>query len=269
MYEKLDSSHIAQTLDTLTARIDERFPGVSLAGVSRELTRLASDSGAALERIKKPRPLLRGAIGLVIACGLAALGALGHVVSKFGLTADAVGLIQGIDATFNILVLTGGVLFYLVTMEQRLKRGKALKDLHKLRSIVHVIDMHQLTKDPSAMLAGGGPTARSPKRTLTSFELMRYLDYCSELLSLTGKVAALYAQVSHDLVVVSAVQQLEQLATSLSQKIWQKILIAQLFSTQAADTAGGISPDPDHPGSSGRTSGGDSAVPGSSERLPS
>jgi hypothetical protein len=229
MYEKLDAELIARTLGTLSERISERFPDASLAGVSTELGRLAADSNAALERIGKPRPVLRAAIGAVIVAGLAALAWLARAVSLLGLTADAAGVMQGIDATFNIVVLTGGALFYLVTLERRLKRNLALKDLHKLRSIVHVIDMHQLTKDPSATLAGGGPTAHSPKRTLTSFELIRYLDYCSELLSLTGKVAALYAQVTPDATVVTAVQELEQLATSLSQKIWQKILIAQLY----------------------------------------
>ena len=229
MYEKLDADLIAQTLGTLSERITERFPGASLAGVSTELGRLAADSTAALERIEEPRPVLRTAIGAVILAGLAAFAWLGYAVSRLGLTADAAGVIQGIDATFNIVVLTGGVLFYLFTLERRLKRNLALKDLHKLRSIVHVIDMHQLTKDPSATLAGGAPTAHSPKRSMTSFELVRYLDYCSELLSLTGKVAALYAQVTPDAIVVTAVQELEQLATSLSQKIWQKILIAQLY----------------------------------------
>lgn len=237
MYEKLDAELIGQTLATLSERINERFPDASLAAVSDELGSLAADSGQALERIEKPRPFLRLAIGAVIVAGLAALGWLARAISRLGLTADAAGMLQAIEATFNIVVLTGGALFYLVTLEQRLKRNQALKDLHKLRSIVHVIDMHQLTKDPSSTLAGGGPTKHSPKRTLTSFELIRYLDYCSELLSLTGKVAALYAQVSRDGNVVIAVQQLEQLATGLSQKIWQKILIAQLNGPREAAAA--------------------------------
>jgi hypothetical protein len=229
MYEKLNAERIAETVATLSERISERFPNASLSGVATELQRLASESSGAIERIESPRRFLRLAIGGVIIGGLAALYFLGRAISRLGLTADAAGMIQALDATFNIVVLTGGVLYYLVTLEQRLKRNLALKDLHKLRSIVHVIDMHQLTKDPSATLAGGGPTAHSPKRTMTSFELVRYLDYCSEMLSLTGKVAALYAQMSPDAIVVTAVQELEQLATSLSQKIWQKILIAQLY----------------------------------------
>jgi hypothetical protein len=55
--------------------------------------------------------------------------------------------------------------------------------------------------------------------------LIRYLDYCSEMLSLTGKIAALYAQNFRDAVVLSAVNELENLTTGLSRKIWQKIMI--------------------------------------------
>ena len=62
---------------------------------------------------------------------------------------------------------------------------------------------------------------------MSAFALMRYLDYCSELLALAGKVAALYAQTSRDATVVAAVNELEQLTSSLAQKIWQKINIVQ------------------------------------------
>ena len=43
------------------------------------------------------------------------------------------------------------------------------------------------------------------------------------MLSLTGKVAALYAQESSDAEVISAVNELEQLTNGLSTKIWNKI----------------------------------------------
>jgi hypothetical protein len=62
---------------------------------------------------------------------------------------------------------------------------------------------------------------------MTPFELGRYLDYCSEMLALTAKVAALYAQTFPDPVVVEAVNDIEMLATNLSGKIWQKIAILQ------------------------------------------
>ena len=71
-----------------------------------------------------------------------------------------------------------------------------------------------------------GPDTKSPpKRTLEGFELTRCLDYCSEMLSLLGKVAALYVQDFPDEVALQAVDDIENLTTSLSRKIWQKIVI--------------------------------------------
>lgn len=45
------------------------------------------------------------------------------------------------------------------------------------------------------------------------------------MLSLIGKVAALYAQDFDDQVALAAVNEIETLATGLSRKIWQKIMI--------------------------------------------
>jgi len=56
-------------------------------------------------------------------------------------------------------------------------------------------------------------------------ELGGYLDYCSELLSLTSKLAALYAERFSDSVVLQAVDEVETLTTGLSRKIWQKIMM--------------------------------------------
>ena len=66
-------------------------------------------------------------------------------------------------------------------------------------------------------------TPSSPRRTLSDFELARYLDYCSEMLALLGKIAALYAQTSTDREVISAVNEIEVLTSGLSGKIWDKI----------------------------------------------
>eukprot|EP01038_Epipyxis_sp_PR26KG_P017703 gene17703-24658_t len=87
------------------------------------------------------------------------------------------------------------------------------------------IDLHQLTKDP--VMFGAKLTKASPDRKLSPFELVRYLNYCSEMLSLSGKLAALYAQDFNDPDVIEAASDIEQLATNLSQKVWQKITIVQ------------------------------------------
>ena len=120
----------------------------------------------------------------------------------------------------------GLAIFFLVTIESRLKRRRALAAMHELRVIAHLIDMHQLTKDPEQLLAGE-TTASSPQRSMSSFELGRYLDYCSEMLALIGKLAAVYVQHFDDAVVLEAANEIEDLTTGLSHKIWQKITLIQ------------------------------------------
>ncbi|MGD8279204.1 MAG: hypothetical protein PVH00_14295, partial [Gemmatimonadota bacterium] len=79
------------------------------------------------------------------------------------------------------------------------------------------------TKDPERLRASRPDTASSPVRDMTREQLGRYLDYCSELLSLTSKLAALYVQDFNDPVVLGAVSEVETLCGGLAGKIWQKI----------------------------------------------
>jgi hypothetical protein len=230
MYRTLDASKIIASLDTLSRRIGERFPAASLTHVCRELTEIARDHSRRADGIGRRSWSLRGAVvALLAGCGWM----LVRIISLLDLSrtsADSIyTVLQGIEATMNILVLMGGAIFFLVTVEDRLKRRRAIMAIHELRSIVHVIDMHQLTKDPAGATArpGVSDTPSSPKRTYSPFELIRYLDYCSEMLSLAAKVASLYAQGYPDPVVTSAVNDLEQLTANLSQKIWQKISIVE------------------------------------------
>ena len=60
---------------------------------------------------------------------------------------------------------------------------------------------------------------------MSEFQLSRYLDYCSEMLALIAKLAALYAGQSRDREVIMAVNEVEELTSSLGRKIWQKIMI--------------------------------------------
>ena len=123
------------------------------------------------------------------------------------------------------MIFLGVAVVFLGTIERRVKRRRALAAIHELRSLVHIVDMHQLTKDPEIVLDEHTPTESSPERITDRFELARYLDYCSEMLSLSGKVAALYVQYLDDPVVLATVTEVETLATGISGKIWQKIVI--------------------------------------------
>lgn len=113
------------------------------------------------------------------------------------------------------------------------------------RSLVRIVDMHQLTKDPDTVLRERKVTASSPTRALTPFELGRYLDYCSELLSVTSKVAALYAQQLEDPVILDAVNEVESLTVGLSAKIWQKLVI--LGNTARGRSISSATPEPQAP----------------------
>ena len=225
MYRNLNSECTVKTIETLQKRVDERFPSSGLSKVCLELCTIANESKARSEMIARPNVTLR--VGLITIV-LMSMAVLLYSISLIDVTIGSFTLgefIQIIEAGINDLVLMGAAIFFLVTMEARVKRSRALTALHELRSIAHVIDMHQLTKDPSQHLTRVVTTPSSPRREMSAFELTRYLDYCSEMLSLTGKVAALYAQNFRDSVVLSAVNEIENLTTGLSRKIWQKIII--------------------------------------------
>ncbi|MEZ6061831.1 MAG: hypothetical protein R3C19_15905 [Planctomycetaceae bacterium] len=229
MYRELDVDRTIETLHTLRNRVGERFPDSSLQAVCGELTDLARETRKRIESISQPHMPTRLGVALVLllAIGLTALMVTGIVVSQRD-RFSIVELIQVTEPATNEIVLIGAALLFLFGMEVRIKRTRALKVLHELRAMSHVIDMHQLTKDPNHIL--GSPASRtksSPQRTLTSFELTRYLDYCSEMLSLIGKLAALYAQSLPDTVVVAAVNDIETLTNGMSRKIWQKIVMLE------------------------------------------
>jgi len=223
VYRQLDDDRIIETLERLRHRITERFPTSSLARVGEELLAIAHESASHIAYLSKPNWPIRATVGLAIAVMLAVVVTAG---SQLGLAAHIAGwpdFLQAVEAAINDLVFLGIAIFFLLTIETRLKRRRALAALHQLRSIAHVVDMHQLTKDPEQLLTNPPSTASSPARTMTRIELGRYLDYCSEMLSVTSKIAALFVERFDDPVTLAAVNEIESLTAGLSRKIWQKI----------------------------------------------
>jgi hypothetical protein len=227
VYRQVDPESVVNTVGRLRDRVHERFPESSLAKVASELLEVARTSAERARWTAQPLISLRivmGALLLLIAVGLVA-----SVVSLSGYTklhqVSAFELVQAIEAGVNDLVFVGVAVFFLASLESRIKRSRMLTAIHELRSLAHIIDMHQLTKSPERVLLAGPDTASSPERALSPFELSRYLDYCSEMLSLLGKIAALYAQVTTDTGALTAVDQIEDLTSGLSRKIWQKLMI--------------------------------------------
>lgn len=225
MYQALDSTKIVETLRRLEARISERFPQSGLSKVGAELGAAAARAAAHAARVMKPNLLLRTAVAALILGGAAAQFSAARALHLAEARIDTLGLVTGLEAAVNLLILFGGGVWFLLTLEERMKRREVLAALHELRSLAHVIDMHQLTKDPTVVLGPHLATQTSPARSMSEFELARYLDYCAEMLSLIGKCAALYAERMRDPVVIEAVNDIENLTASLGRKIWQKIMI--------------------------------------------
>jgi hypothetical protein len=225
MYRSLNPEKIVATVETLGRRIEERFPASGLSRVCQELLAVARESQERAAWIGKPHRALRVAIGVLIAIIVVLLAS---IVSTLRMPAggfDAGSLLQASEAGVNLLIVVGAAVLFLVTVETRIKRARAIKAIHELRALAHVIDMHQLTKDPERTLARGTDTPSSPNQYRGACELVRYLDYCSEMLSSIGKIAALYVQKFNDPVVLAAAEDVEGLTTGLSRKIWQKIMI--------------------------------------------
>ena len=228
----LDTEKVIETIATLERRIAERFPGAGLAAVCGELLVLAREDSVRAQLIGRRHILLRLLVLALSGSGIVLFVWILNQVDflRTSASTDSVYTVfQGIEALANMVVLLGAAMLFLITIEQRLKRRRALRALHELRAIVHVIDMHQLTKDPSAGVVVGGNTPSSPARTLKPYELSRYLDYCSEMMALASKVAVMFAQSFPDPVVTEAVSDIERIASGLSQKIWQKIMIIDLM----------------------------------------
>jgi hypothetical protein len=232
-YRRLDPDKIISTIDNLEQRIITNLGERGLTRICRELGKVARDAKRRVIRLQQPNWFLR-----VVPIAMTALltyltWLMTHNIDELLTNIDKeaakefTNLIEALKqfktriavpiALTVPLPLVIGMFVFIWTLETRWKRHRALRYLHELRSIIHVIDMHQLTKDPHHVGDGSDPDHVSGDK------LLRYLDYCAELLSMSGKVAALYAESSHDRLVIETVNDLGQITSNLGNKIWQKL----------------------------------------------
>jgi len=224
-FHALDPARLLETIASLRDHIRERFPEANLGRVADALHGIAAAHAQRSAAIRRPIWWLRLLSVLLVAAGLATIVAL---VLSVRLRVDAEWqlseAVQTLDAGLSMLFFLGAGAVFALSLELRQKRRRCLDALHELRAMAHIVDMHQLAKDPDSLQLPG-PDRPSPERPLHRVELARYLDYCSEMLSLMGKVGALYVQGFPDAQAVDAVDDIEDLTTGLSRKIWQKIMV--------------------------------------------
>lgn len=242
-YRRLDAGKIIETVQALHDRIERRFPGSGLGKVVAELLQVAQETVTRAHWIQKPNLPLRCIAGLLSLGIVTIIAGLVVNIRQFSITEYGT-FIQALDASIGSVVFIGAAILFLMNWEHRIKRGRALKAVHELRALAHIVDMHQVTKDPENYFGRGGRPPAAVKRDMTPFELGRYLDYCGDSLALISKIAALYVQDFQDTVLLDAVDDVEDLTSGLSRKIWQKLTILGNL-TQSMPAAEVTSPVPD------------------------
>ena len=160
---------------------------------------MQSEAAESRNRLRRTTLGARAASITIVAATLIALafGLRSAVIDGLAKTADWVPLVESV---VNDLVFAAIAVVFLWAFPERLERRSLLRLLHRLRSLAHVIDMHQLSKDPEQVSPTYTPTAESVTHGLDADQLHHYLNYCSEMLSLTAKTAALCAAHTTDAV---------------------------------------------------------------------
>ncbi len=222
---------IVESLRMLSDRVHSRFPD---RGLARHVEWFVDYAGRVLpageSNLKAPK-VVRAASWIGGVAVTAALFSPIYFVRRIDGMDQLPVFLGSLDALVTVLAATVGGFYTMRSIEHEFVRRQALAGLHTLRSFAHVTDMLQVTKSPTQILFPGsepadGVVIQSGLRD-DAASLSHYLTYCSELYALTAKVAALYGEWTSDTVVLSAVDDIEDLCANLESKTTQKILLLE------------------------------------------
>jgi hypothetical protein len=210
---KLDPEKLLETSGKLAAWITTELPGSHLASVAQEVQAVTREALARAEAIRRPNFFLRAGLAAVL---LAVLGAVVHQLLSHPLQE----VLKFLDDTKGWGIYAVGFVIFFVTLEVRLKRRKALQAVHELLSLAHIIDMHQLAKDPELERF----RKKDEHANLIFAEKRKvYLHACTALLALVSKIGQLYVDHFPDAVATRAVNDFEEVANGMAMKIWSKL----------------------------------------------
>jgi len=236
-FDRLDAAHVEATLVRLRERIDTAMPGRHLADVVEEVRQVVVGIGKDA-RFATWRRAVRIGSWVATACLVALIVAAVVSAVRAGLGSDDVHGFEWlgvIESGVNDVVFAAVAIWFLQSLPERVERRRLLTTLYRLRSLAHVTDMHQMTKhtvDEQPL-----QDVDVPHRVMDEASYVRYLEFCSSLLSLTAKTAALCGEDTTDAVVLDTVSEIETLTASMSRKIWQKISLIRMVpgDSQQAD----------------------------------
>lgn len=205
----LDAGKLATTATALAKWIRLEFPNANLANVADMVTNVTNDARRVSYVLARPMYFVRFIVLLIILAAVSGVGYHAYFHPK--------ELLQWIDDTKGLGIYFLAAAAFLVTLEIRLKRSKALAHIHNLRSLAHIIDMHQLAKDPIIERYRVDPGYDFREK------LAAYLHSCTAMLNLVSKVGQVYIDHFHDSVATAAVNDFEAVCNGMANKIWSKI----------------------------------------------
>ncbi|MGK0302239.1 MAG: hypothetical protein ACI89X_003122, partial [Planctomycetota bacterium] len=173
MFLELRSDCIVETGERLRDRIQERFPDANLGRVASELVGVARKHAERSAAIRKPSISIRlaGILGLLAVAAVIVL-AVRAVHPTFQDNWPLREVLAAVEASVATIVFLGAAVIFVWNLDVRRKRARCLHAIHEMRAMAHIVDMHQLTKDPDRIVHPDGETKSSPKRTLSRDELV-------------------------------------------------------------------------------------------------
>ena len=231
---RLEPGNIADACVALADRIGERFPG---RGIDRHARSLAEHARrmVATGSSRIAAPIALRVISWIggIAASLLLLSPLWFVRRTDGI--DVLPeFLQSLDAFITVLAATVAGFFTMRSVEHGVCRRRALEELQTLRNFAHVTDMLQIAKSPTRLLFPLAPTRFTPEDEGDPVSMSRYLAYCAELYALIAKLGVLYGRWTSDATVLTAIDELEGLCSSLESKTTQKILLLEQLNQRVA-----------------------------------
>jgi hypothetical protein len=224
----LTHEYVGKTAERLVERIHSRFGDDDLTNIARQVLDVATMSERRIARALRVGffiRLLTWPVVIAVGIGIAAWIKSLHLAIQVN---DAGDLAQSLDSVLQLMLVVGAGGWFLLSIGTKVQRRSLFKALQELHALAQIIDLVQLDKDPDRLhFSSEQRTAKSPTlgKANTAFLLSRYLDYCSELLSVLGKISCLYRERVSDEAVLSRLGDFERLANQLRSSIGSKMVL--------------------------------------------
>jgi hypothetical protein len=227
---RLDPARIIETAEDLARRVGEKLPGSRLSAFAVALVQIARQTDGRAREARRPILAIRLASALATAASLLGLWYLAsriHTRWEFGTITE---VFEAADAGFNLVVILAGALWFLITLEARIKRRKALESIEELREFIHVIDVTQLYYTPDLY-------APHSADSLSPLDLdYTYLLFCTQMLGVIGNLAPLYTRGAAGDSIMRAAAEVEIFANATAAKLLSKAETARYAYTASPGT---------------------------------